>query len=358
MKRRWAAAAAVLLLVLCAAAALLFSDRMQNALIDHRINRGLGVVDPALSGPDALRLALIGSGGPLANDRRSSPCLAVAAGRTVFLVDAGPGAWKNINRFRLPAADIGFVLLTHFHSDHIGDLGELSMQTWVAGRAAPLLVYGPPGVEKVAAGFQAAYALDAGYRVAHHGTATMPEEAGRINSSVFNLDEDQRTMVYDRDGLTIAAFRVDHQPASPACGYRIEYRGRVLVVSGDTSKSANLIRHARGADLLVHCALSERLMGRIAWAAASKGLTRQAQMAADVLTYQASPVQAAESAREAGVKMLALVHVTPPLPNRAAERIFLTGVKDAWAGETVLGEDGQLFTLPVDSKNVEIKKLD
>jgi ribonuclease Z len=352
----WLLAAGVIVLTLTMAA-LLFSERLQGALADRMIKKNLGQVNSALLGGDALRVILIGSGGPIANETRSAPCLAVLAGSTALLVDVGPGAWKNISRFQLPAARLDLILLTHFHSDHIGDLGEVNMQTWLAGRPRPLSVYGPPGVETVTAGFQAAYELDIGYRVMHHGQATMPEAGGQIKSITVDAPPAGSNTFYDRDGLKLAAFTVDHYPAKPAYGYRIEYKGRVLVVSGDTSKCQNVAVNARGADLLVHCALSDTMMSRISRHAAETGLPRVAQMADDVLTYQATPIQAAETAREAGVKMLVLSHVTPPLPNWLAQGMFMKGVNNTWSGEVVLGEDGLLFNLPVGSDLMEIKKL-
>ncbi|MBU2549566.1 MAG: MBL fold metallo-hydrolase [Proteobacteria bacterium] len=356
MKRRVIPVLAAVL-ILATASGLLLSEPVRNALADRMIRRNLKSVDRGLLEQDSLNMVLVGSGGPIANDVRSSPCLAVFAGRTAFLVDVGPGAWKNINRFRLPADRFEFVLLTHFHSDHIGDLGEFSMQTWAAGRSRPLTVYGPPGVEKVVAGFRTAYELDARYRVLHHGEATMPPAAGGMNAAIVNPAGLGSALVRDYDGLKITAFLVDHHPVEAACGYRIEYKGRTLVVSGDTSKNENVARHARGADLLVHNVLSEALTSRISRVAAEEAMPRLAKITADIPTYHATPVQAAETAREAGVKMLALAHITPPLPNWMARNMFMKGVKAAWAGETVLGEDGLLFRLPAGSGKIEIQEL-
>ncbi|MFH1138969.1 MAG: MBL fold metallo-hydrolase [Pseudomonadota bacterium] len=200
---------------------LIFSESIQNALVDRRILQNLQGGNQDLLHEDGLNLVMIGSGGPIANDDRYSPCMAGFSPKTGFLVDAGPGAWKNISRFRLQADYISFVLLTHFHSDHIGDLGEAAMQNWAAGRSLPPRVYGPPGVESVVAGFRAAYEPDTRYRVLHHGGATMPEAAGRIKAEAFELKGDALTTVFDQDGLKIAAFQVDHHPIEPACGYRI-----------------------------------------------------------------------------------------------------------------------------------------
>ncbi len=118
---------------------------------------------------DSLRVFLIGSGGPFNNDVRVAPCIAVIAGGEFFLVDVGPGSYRIVDVMRLPIPHLSKILLTHFHSDHIGDLGEANMMSWANGRTKRLEVYGPEGVEKVVNGFIMAYELDSGYRIAHHG---------------------------------------------------------------------------------------------------------------------------------------------------------------------------------------------
>ncbi|HEX9001664.1 MAG TPA: MBL fold metallo-hydrolase, partial [Blastocatellia bacterium] len=109
--------------------------------------------DPALLSDGQLHVVMCGTGSPLADATRASACVAVAAGGEVVLIDVGPGSWRQVAVNRIPAQAVSAVLLTHFHSDHIGDLGETVTQSWLAGRAKPLEVYGPPGVEKVLAGF-------------------------------------------------------------------------------------------------------------------------------------------------------------------------------------------------------------
>ena len=96
--------------------------------------------------------------------------MAVQAGGSLYLVDIGPEATENLQTWRMPLATAKAVFLTHLHSDHIGEVGEFNMQSWVAGRPAPLAVVGPPGVEKLAAGFNEAYEIDHGFRHAqiHH----------------------------------------------------------------------------------------------------------------------------------------------------------------------------------------------
>src|SRR5262245_55826694 len=107
----------------------------------------------------ALRVILCGTSSPLPDPDRAKSCVAVVAGGKAYVVDTGPESWKTLGLLNFPAGRIAAILLTHFHSDHIGDLGEFRMQTWVGGRRRPLPVYGPAGVEQVVAGFNQAYAL-------------------------------------------------------------------------------------------------------------------------------------------------------------------------------------------------------
>ena len=134
--------------------------------------------DPVAALPDGLHAAIAGAGSPLPDPKRGNPCVAVFAGRRVFVVDAGEGASETLNRMQVPTQGIEAVLLTHFHSDHIGGLGSLAIQRWAAtGAATPMRVLGPPGVERVVAGYNEAYALDSGYRTAHHGEDILPPAA-------------------------------------------------------------------------------------------------------------------------------------------------------------------------------------
>ena len=121
-----------------------------------------------LTSPDLL-VVLCGTGSPLADATRAAACTAVIAGGTFVLVDVGPGSWEQVDLANLPIAELDAVLLTHFHSDHLGDLGEAITQSWIAGRTRPLDVYGPPGVGRILAGLREVYAFDAEYRVRHHG---------------------------------------------------------------------------------------------------------------------------------------------------------------------------------------------
>jgi ribonuclease Z len=314
-----------------------------DRLIDRQIESNMNRTDRSILQAPGLTVVLCGTGSPLADAERAGACTAVLAGGEFVLVDTGPGSVETAALAGLPMGDLSAVLLTHFHSDHIGDLGEAITQSWIAGRPRPLDVYGPAGTTRVVDGFDQAYAADAQYRTAHHGEQYMPSGAapGVGHDIELGAAADADAVVFDRNGLRVTMFRVNHEPVVPAVGYR----GRVVVVSGDTAKSANLIAHAKGADLLVHETLLPSLMERAAAVAERTGRQRLAKLARDTLNYHTSPVQVAEVARDAGVTTLVFSHEVPGPNNALLRRMFLSGVQDVFPGEVVLGEDGMRFAL-------------
>ncbi|WP_169577548.1 MBL fold metallo-hydrolase [Sinimarinibacterium sp. CAU 1509] len=332
---------------------------VQDVLIDKVIRSRLSTTDrQPLFADDALRLLVCGSSSPFPDPDRARPCLTVIAGGKFYVVDTGPGSWNRLALLRIPGDRIGGVFLTHFHSDHIGELGEFNLQTWVAGRGAPLQVYGPTGVEQVVDGFQQAYALDRGYRVAHHGAEMLSPDDGLMQAHTLSLSADgSMTEAFVDGDLKVSVFPVTHTPISPAVGYRFDYKGRSLVISGDTIKDANLIRAAKGADLLAHEAQNQQMVGQIQAAAADLGRTRYAKVMADIPSYHTSPVEAAEVANEAGVPLLLMYHLTPPPPNRIAEMAFLRGVAEIRSKGVVLAQDGTLIELPLDGTPAQVSVL-
>jgi ribonuclease Z len=165
-------------------------------------------------------------------------------------------------------------------------------------------------------------------------------------------------LVLERDGLRISAFPVDHRPIVPAYGYRFDYRGRSVVVSGDTVKTPTLVTAAEGADVLVHEAQANHLIAMVGDAAAAAGRERVAKIMHDIPSYHTTPVEAAEQANAAHVRLLVLSHLNPPPPNRFAERPFVRGVARTRPTGWVLGDDGLLIELPVGSDAVRLRHLD
>ena len=293
-----------------------------------------------------LHVVLCGTGSPLADANRAQACTVILAGSQFVIVDAGSGSMRKVASNNLPMQNLSAILLTHFHSDHIGDLGEAMMQSWAAGRTQKLNVYGPPGVEKVVAGFMQAYALDTDYRVLHHGEETMPRSAAAAIAQPIKLkSDDAAALVFERNGLKVLAFKVNHDPVTPAYGYRFEYKGRVVVISGDTAKSANLAKHAVGADLLIHEVIAKNLVEFAAKNFEKSGNKRRAKMASDIINYHTSPTEAAEVAATAKVETLVFTHLVPAVIPQT-EPAFTRGVSEIFKGKVVIGNDGMRFDLP------------
>ena len=303
--------------------------------------------DVAMLSDGQLHVVMCGTGSPLADANRASACVAVVAGGEVVLIDTGPGSWRQVALNKLPTQNVSTILLTHFHSDHIGDLGEAITQSWLAGRAKPLEVYGPPGVEKVVAGFAQAYSQDVDYRVAHHTDQMLPRAAAGAGAREVKLKTpEEAAIVFERNGLKVIAFKVEHDPVKPAYGYRVDYHGRSVVISGDTTKSANLARHAAGADLLIHEVLAKDILTFAANNMERAGDKRRAKMSRDILNYHASPTEAAEIAATAKVETLVFTHMVPPINPPVTEQMFLRGVAEVFTGKVVIAKDGLRFDLP------------
>jgi ribonuclease Z len=302
---------------------------------------------------DGLHLAICGAGGPLPDPKRSGPCVAVYAGDQLFVVDAGTNGLRNLLRMRYPVGKIQAVLLTHFHSDHIDGLGEMATIRWVNGNnTQPLPVIGPEGVQRVVEGFTLAYTQDSVGRNAHHGDRVAPPSGFGMVARPFPVPpEGQLATVYDAGGVKIQALVVDHDPVKPAVGYLFTYKDRSLLVSGDTAKSANVEKFARGVDLLVHEALSRNLVGLMEETAKKAGAEQLAKILFDIQDYHASPLEAAEIARDAGVGHLLYYHVIPPLILPGMEAAWLAGVDEVFPDYT-LGRDGTAFSLPAGSKDI------
>ena len=196
----------------------------------------------AFNRQDAITVVLVGTGSPLPSDRAQA-CTAVFVHGQFLLFDCGDGASRSMDAANLPLGQLDALFLTHFHSDHIADLGEVVDRSWIQGRRRVLPVHGPTGVKDVVSGFAQAYGLEQGYRTAHHGPKLMPPEPAGADAKAFEATaQGEPVTVYEEQGIVVKAFAVNHAPVHPAVGYRLECAGKVVVISGDTTATDSLAR--------------------------------------------------------------------------------------------------------------------
>jgi ribonuclease Z len=196
------------------------------------------------------RVTLLGTGVPTPRADRFGPSTLIEAGGRKLLIDAGRGATIRLAQLGVPMGQIDALLLTHFHSDHTSGIPDVWLTGWLqshfARRTTPFHVIGPTGAKALMSGLELAYRRDIEIRIVDE---KLPPEGAAVVVDEFH----QGGNVFERDGLKVIAFEVDHGAAiTPAYGYRIEYGGSVAVISGDTRYNENVIRFGTGADLLVH----------------------------------------------------------------------------------------------------------
>jgi len=343
-----------ILIALAVIAAVIYAQRgpLLERIITRQIDKTLQRIDNSLMTDGKLHVILCGTAAALPDPDRAGPCTAIIAGDQFWLVDVGPSSWRNVDQLNLPISKLSGVLITHFHSDHINDLGEAITQSWIAGRSKPLDVYGPQGINDVVGGFQQAFSHDKQYRVDHHGADYMPPSGAEAVAHAIPTPKGiEAETVLEQNGLKISVFRVDHAPIDIAFGYRFEYRGRSVVISGDTKKTESVIHNAKDADLLIHEALASHMTKRATARAKELGITRIAKLADDVRNYHATPVEAAEVAEATHAKKLVLTHIFPPLANAVARHLFLQGTSDAYKGPIILGADGTRIDIDTQGAN-------
>jgi len=234
------------------------------------------------------------------------------------------------------------------------------LQRWAGGNhTEPTPVFGPPGIDVVVDGFGAAYRLDTGYRIAHHGPAVVPPSgAGALPRPFTFADGSARGQtVFQQDGLTVTAFPVNHAPVSPAVGYRFDYGGRSVVVSGDTAPSDVLEQQAHGVDLLLHEGLQTAMVSILGDAMTSAGRTGAAKIMHDIPSYHTTPEDAARIAERAGVRQLVFYHTIPPLRSSLLDAAFLGDAPSLYHGPITVSNDGTLLVMPAHSTTIAIREL-
>jgi len=282
-----------------------------------------------------IRVTLLGTGCPPPVMNRFGPSTLVEAGDQKFLFDAGRGALQRLTELAVRWQDVQGVFLTHLHSDHVVGFPDLWLTGWliVPGRNVPLQVWGPRGTTTMMSYLRQAYAYDVRIRIQNDGAS--PAGVALI---VKDISEG---VAYEKGGVKVTAFEVDHAPVKPAFGYRIDYAGHSVVLSGDTRVSDNLIRHAQGVDVLVHEVFVPATLERAGVPPAR---------AKRIVDYHTTPEQAGEVFARVKPKLAVYSHICMPT---ATEEDLLPATRMSYAGPLALGEDLMVISV---GETIDVRK--
>jgi ribonuclease Z len=269
-----------------------------------------------------IRVTLLGTGTPRPFMDRFGPSILVEAGGEKLIFDVGRGAMQRLFQLDVSYADVTGVLLTHLHSDHVVGLPDLWLTGWIiSNRATPTSLWGPSGTRKMAESLESAFSFDRDIRVRDD---KLPVAGGHLDARDIG-----EQVVFDRGGVKVTSFFVDHGLVRPALGYRVDAGGRSVVLSGDTRYSPNLIRHAQGVDLLIHEV-----------AASSPEELRRNEHTRTVIAHHTTPEQAAQLFNEVRPKLAVFSHIV--LRDIPVEEVMRT-TRQSYAGPLQLGEDLMRF---------------
>jgi ribonuclease BN (tRNA processing enzyme) len=243
------------------------------------------------------------------------------------VIDCGDGVARQLVFAGVPLTTLRNIFITHQHSDHNADYGNLIWLAWAAGLNTRVGAWGPPPLEKMTKLFFEMNAYDIDTRISNEGRVPL--------LPLVHVHELQTGgVVMSDENLKVTAALVDHPPVVPAFGYRFDARDRSIVISGDTAPSDNLVRLARGADVLVHSvmypAAIDRLVGRVPNAAALKE---------SILAHQTSAEDAGRIAQAARVKTLVLSHLVPADDPQITDQMWIEAAQSRFQGKVIFGRD-------------------
>jgi len=278
------------------------------------------VIDPVSAQVQGFKISFLGTGSPTPAMNRFGPSTLVEAGEQKFLFDAGRGALQRLTQLGMRWQDVQGIFLTHLHSDHLVGLPDL----WLTGsflppgRKSPLRVWGPTGTRRMVAQLELTFEYDVRIRQA--------DDRLSAEGVAIAAEDISEGVVYEKGGVKIIAFEVDHKPVK-AFGYRIDYAGHSVVLSGDTTVSENLIRHAQSVDLLVHEVAAPESMRRAG--------VPQARMN-QILEQHTTPEQAGEIFSKLKPKLAVYSHIILP---SATDSDLLVPTRKTYSGIVEVGED-------------------
>jgi ribonuclease Z len=298
------------------------------------------------SDDSTLRVMLLGTrSGPAIDPQRTGIGTLIVAGPERLLFDAGRGVPTAMSRMGIVPADVTKVFLTHLHSDHVIALPELYLFPWASqGRTTPFEVWGPEGTKAMMQNLQKAFAFDI------HIRRDIDEKFPGAGIKAIATDI-REGIVYQANGVKVTAFRVDHRPVSPAFGYRVDYRERSVILSGDTRPSENLIKFSKGADLLIH-EVGGRSKQDPIWSGPPDEFLPNTRVmrgrAKTILDHHSDPLEAGTVFERVKPKLAVFSHY----PGGAATILPL--VRQTYAGPVEFGEDG--MTIDV-GERINVRRL-
>ena len=346
----------ILILISCVASIFIIglvslnSHSVQDRILNIGLENILSSAKPFLDEEDTLKVVVCGSRSPLPSPGRAESCVLVEAGDDIYIFDLGNGSVNNLTQYQVPWPNVKAVLITHMHSDHMADLPDAHLQSWIQGRTSPLKVYGPEGINLVTKGFELAYSADYQYRNEHHGDDMLPMSIAGFNAiQIIN----NQFIPNDTPGLEILPFVVDHYPVNSAFGFKISYKGRTVVISGDTIHDGSVQKYSQDVDLLVHSAISIDIVERM------RGIAPIPQMDKilfDIQDYHTSIEEAGEIARDANVEHLLIYHSIPTPRNALMERVFFRPIEGVFENYS-LSDDGTRVIMPVGNDDIFIDEI-
>jgi len=299
--------------------------------------QALNIAPPTPKAPTTgLHAILIGTGMPIPNPERASAATLIIAGGKTYLVDVGFNSVARLVENGYPQVD--HILFTHFHLDHYGDLDRMFFNRGTAGASDPQSVLGPVGTKDIVQKVVESVAIDEKYRIEHHG------EHWPLQSMQASVQEFEPGVIFEQDGLKITMFAVDHEPIELAVGYRFDYEGKSIVVSGDTKWSGDLIAASKDCDILIHEAMNDSILKPVIPMLKRRN-PRQAAMIEDLMEVHTPTRDVAEIAKATNAKKLVLTHLVPSIaPVEAQETNFVRGMSDIYSGPILVGRDSMLIT--------------
>jgi ribonuclease BN (tRNA processing enzyme) len=278
---------------------------------------------------NSTRLILLGTGGgPRPRRTRSAPAQVIVVNGAAYVVDCGDGVARQLVLAGVPLSSLRHVFVTHQHSDHNADYGNLLLLAWTAGLRTRVDTWGPPPLRKM---------TDLFFEMNEYDIATRTVDEGRVPlKPLVEVHEiTDGGLLLENADVRVTAALVDHPPVVPAFAFRFDASDRSIVISGDTRPSPSLIALARGADVLVHEAyFDEAAVDRLV-----AGVGNAARLKESVLSHHTSAADAGRAAREAGVKTLVLSHFVPAEDAAITDKMWIDAARAHFDGEVVMGKD-------------------